>query len=605
MRAHAPKRPFLRACLCSALATAALVACGPRDGGGPRKGAASDPAPKPPAAPERVEIDLLAFGRVLGTVAPCGCTAEPLGGLDYAFGIVGGEDVRPDRILIEPGSLLYPAPDGPEAPRDEAAWRQAVARAHTLHERFERESVRLVAGVGPYDRPLGPGAPEDAPAFPDLPLPRVLANPPPDAASPPPAYRLVPVSQRGRTVRVGVTEVLDPTLPDAKGLAAPDPPPHEALTRAVEAMRAEGAEITVAVVHAPADRIETIVSKTRGLDLAVAPIAAGLKSERLGAPPRRIGDTIVVFPGERLQTIAQVRISLVPDAQLAGAGSWVLLPSREDLEAERASLEARIAAFEKDPNADPAFVANLRRALDRVRAQLSGADPGGPVTVEVRLRKVTCHGEADPVATKLLAAYDAAVAEENRKRFAGVRPPPPPRGKPGYAGIEQCDLCHEEAVAFWRTTKHAAAYATLEALGKQYDVACIGCHVTGFRKPGGSEVVENEGLRDVQCEVCHGPGSVHVEEPERGGRPHAIVRDAPAEVCGACHTPEHSDTFDYTAYLRDVLGPGHGQARRDTLGDGPTGAELRAKALAKAGGACKKNAAAMAAPPKEPARGTP
>jgi hypothetical protein len=100
--------------------------------------------------------------------------------------------------------------------------------------------------------------------------------------------------------------------------------------------------------------------------------------------------------------------------------------------------------------------------------------------------------------------------------------------------------------------------------------------------------VENEGLTAVQCEVCHGPGALHSETPDRNGKPLSITREAPATVCGECHTPEHSDTFDYEAYLRDVLGPGHGEAARKALGDGPTGRQLRAAGLAKAGGPCKK-----------------
>ncbi len=118
--------------------------------------------------------------------------------------------------------------------------------------------------------------------------------------------------------------------------------------------------------------------------------------------------------------------------------------------------------------------------------------------------------------------------------------------------------------------------------------------MTGFRKPGGSEVVEHAGLENIQCETCHGPGSLHAEHPEKAGKPFAIRRDVPAEVCLQCHTPEHSDTFDYEAYLRDILGPEHGDGRRSLLGPGPTGRELRAAALEKAGGACKKMAPADA-----------
>src|SRR5690606_23742945 len=92
----------------------------------------------------------------------------------------------------------------------------------------------------------------------------------------------------------------------------------------------------------------------------------------------------------------------------------------------------------------------------------------------------------------------------------------------------------------------------------------------------------NEHLRDVQCETCHGPGSLHVAA-DGTDEPRTVTR-APAEtLCLGCHNEEHSDTFDYTAYLRDVTGPGHGQAFRERLGDGPTGEELRRAGLEKAG----------------------
>ena len=53
-------------------------------------------------------------------------------------------------------------------------------------------------------------------------------------------------------------------------------------------------------------------------------------------------------------------------------------------------------------------------------------------------------------------------------------------------------------------------------------------------------------------------------------------------MCLGCHTEQHSDTFAYVPYLRDIVGPGHGGARRTALGPGATGHELRTAALARA-----------------------
>src|SRR5690349_7156829 len=51
-------------------------------------GNADSGTPEPAERIERYEIDLFAFGRQLGTIAPCGCTTEPLGGLQFAFGYI-------------------------------------------------------------------------------------------------------------------------------------------------------------------------------------------------------------------------------------------------------------------------------------------------------------------------------------------------------------------------------------------------------------------------------------------------------------------------------------------------------------------------------------
>ena len=112
----------------------------------------------------------------------------------------------------------------------------------------------------------------------------------------------------------------------------------------------------------------------------------------------------------------------------------------------------------------------------------------------------------------------------------------------------------------WFEIPHRRAYRTIEDVSKNFNLSCVGCHVTGYRQPGGSEVVQNEGLRDVQCESCHGPGSAHVNARPGAARRATITLRVPAEFCATqCHTPEHSDHFDYARYLPRVLGPGHGR----------------------------------------------
>jgi hypothetical protein len=188
-----------------------------------------------------------------------------------------------------------------------------------------------------------------------------------------------------------------------------------------------------------------------------------------------------------------------------------------------------------------------------------------------------------------MTQLDLKIAAINLKN-----PPPPPPAEPGrasFVGVAACVACHAPAVALWKKTVHAAAWKTL-AGGKQADYKCIGCHLTGYGQVGGSALGFTKGLEAVQCENCHGPASLHVaakglEEPS------SLRRAVPETTCLACHNEHHSDTFQYQAYLRDVLGPGHAGEARKKLGDGPTGHSLRAAALA----AAKRAGAAAATTP--------
>jgi hypothetical protein len=289
--------------------------------------------------------------------------------------------------------------------------------------------------------------------------------------------------------------------------------------------------------------------------------------------------------------VAKIELTVRP-----GQGPLVDAVGPAAAEAERARLDGEIkaradelAGFAKDPSADQAFVAQKQQELADLRAQAA--------TLAKQPLQAPAHGSYFTLAMVRIAkqlACDAQVqdAKVAYSREAGVvnvkaaqaRPPiPVPPGKPTYVGVDECANCHAPQVEFWQKSHHAQAFHTLEQSGKQLDYECTGCHVTGWDEPGGSTMAQNESLRGVQCEVCHGPGSIHVEK-EGKDVPSTIARRPAPDLCAArCHTPQHSDTFQMEAYLRDVLGPGHGEKARKALGDGPTGHELRAAGLAKAG----------------------
>ena len=566
--------------LCTS-ATLACATCGAPEATGITPDAKSVKADAP-AAP-RLVVDIFAFARVLGTIAPCGCTTEPLGGLQYAFGYIEANSSPKNRLVLEPGSFLFPDPTGAEAAKDAPAWAQAEQRASALQTRFAGLGPQLVSGIGPTDL----DSPKADLALETYPLPRVLANSRKLDARGVRAHRLVRLGDDKLAIDAGVTAVVEPGLMPSLAAAAP----AEALRGEIRAMRDAGAELTVVLLQGSRATAEQLAREVEGIDLIVVGIPVGLERTRLGGPPARLGSTWVVEPGEQAQTLTHLRLEVDPAvaAKLPAVDSWTIVPSAETQRRELARLDARIAKFRADASADQSFVARLEQERVALAATIEKpAAVTGPVIVTAAQTKVSCRLAVDADAAKALRSYDDWVAAKNQQRFAGVRAPAPAKGQASYAGSEQCEACHADEAAHWATTRHGDAYATLVQVNKQFDLSCVGCHVTGFREPGGAEVVENAGLQDVQCEQCHGPGSLHVATPEKRGKPNAIRRHATVEVCLQCHTPEHSDTFEYAAYLRDVLSPEHGPEQRTALGEGPTGHELRAAGLAAAGGGCKK-----------------
>jgi hypothetical protein len=96
-----------------------------------------------------------------------------------------------------------------------------------------------------------------------------------------------------------------------------------------------------------------------------------------------------------------------------------------------------------------------------------------------------------------------------------------------YVGSEVCGNCHDHAYKTWAKERpglsHAKAYDTLVNKAKhpglrQFDGECIVCHTVGFQHNTGyydknNTPKQNAKLHHVGCETCHGPGSLHANNP--------------------------------------------------------------------------------------------
>ena len=54
-----------------------------------------------------------------------------------------------------------------------------------------------------------------------------------------------------------------------------------------------------------------------------------------------------------------------------------------------------------------------------------------------------------------------------------------------YLGREVCARCHTAEAAQWQDSRHAHAWESLVAAKQDTVAACIGCHATGYKQPGG------------------------------------------------------------------------------------------------------------------------
>ena len=112
---------------------------------------------------------------------------------------------------------------------------------------------------------------------------------------------------------------------------------------------------------------------------------------------------------------------------------------------------------------------------------------------------------------------------------AGAQEPAPPAA-PNYVGADACKSCHQAIYTSWSQTKHARTINRLST-DKKASGGCIRCHVTGSAeqivREGGTPTYPN-----VQCESCHGPGSLHAADATvRTG----IKKVPGAATCESCH----------------------------------------------------------------------
>ena len=136
-----------------------------------------------------------------------------------------------------------------------------------------------------------------------------------------------------------------------------------------------------------------------------------------------------------------------------------------------------------------------------------------------------------------------------------------------------CGSCHVDYQVRWASTKHASAWADLQASGAAVGV-CEACHATDNLgsavqdTAAGYRSTKDARYHDVQCESCHGPGLNHASDPVASNRPLASIQaDTNAtNGCGECHSGVH-EPFVNEWKLTNVGGLSHSIVQPGTVGN--------------------------------------
>ncbi len=485
-----------------------------------------------------------------GAMEPCGCVKDQLGGLDHLGALVRSEQPRaPAHAVLSAGPLFFM---DPELTPDKRA--QDVSKAETMAEVLR--GLNLVA-FAPARNEWAAGPETLARLQQASGAALLFAN---AASVLPPAGRVALREIHG--VKLGIIGVASPGKAP-RGNPVPglvEQPPLEAVRKGVEELEKQGAQVFVVLASTGRGEAKRLADEFPRLTAIVVGSAGGAGEANTAAPPaERIGNVLIVETGNHLQTVAVLDLHVREGSFVfADAAGLEILRKREALAARMGELRKKIAVWEADPGVARADLEARRAELQKLEgesAQLEKVPPPEKGSFfRFTMREVRTSLGSDPAVNDKLAGYYKKVNEANRLAFADRKPRPPAKDEPSYVGIETCTGCHEEARKVWDKTAHAHAYKTLADAFKEYNLDCVSCHVTGYDRPGGSTVTAVSGLRDVQCEVCHGPGSKHAKSPTKVAVP---VKVPPPDSCLACHHPPHVHEFDAASKMNLILGPGH------------------------------------------------
>jgi hypothetical protein len=292
-------------------------------------------------------------------------------------------------------------------------------------------------------------------------------------------------------------------------------------------MEGIGSLFNIMTSYGPTDaNLPTTFTKQFSLkDKAVAVTVAVFDAE--SAPIERIEKLFVPRPGVQTVNVLMLNSSaagIVSSITKKGIVNCLIFPAESD---EPALLS--------EPGKKPLVISVGRFGKYICRLQIKPAKDKGKPELSFDTIAVTEKLEPNSSLVSLYQDYQQLVkGADLLKKYPRFALP----GGLEYTGSKSCKDCHKYEYDKWSTKSHAHAYATLERAGSEFDPECVVCHVVGLKYEGGfvSEQ-ETADLKDVGCEVCHGPGSEHIKTLGKS------ETTKPKLDCVDCHTPENSGNY--------------------------------------------------------------
>lgn len=260
--------------------------------------------------------------------------------------------------------------------------------------------------------------------------------------------------------------------------------PENTAQRVVAELRGRGAQLIVMLAQLGRVGAEDVATAVPGIDAVVVGHDAPLYPRG-----REAGDALLSYAGDQGQHLGLIRFILTEEGRVSERAAEAITMGPE--------VRTQVGMLDQVQRFEDGYNDRMRLEQRRMQA-LADADP-----------------DQDPV--------------------------------DHFVGGDVCARCHAAEAAQWATTGHSVAWETLVRERKDATPECIPCHSVGYRQPGGfRDAVRTPRLVNVQCENCHGMGTMH----DRQGEDRTPVGEA---TCRTCHNAERHPGFDYARSIVQVV----------------------------------------------------